>query len=348
MPGFTLPLCAMKALAVRIYHSLRSEKGSNSPWWMRALQLLITLAVLLYVYQRLRAEEELWVADFWLRSWENWTLLGLAVLLMPVNLGLEAGKWFRMVRQLYPALRFQTIYQAVFTGLATGIFTPNRVGEYAGRVMSLPAGKRVEAATYTLVDRVLQMIITLWMGLLGLGYLLWFQGEELASVISLGTVGANVLLIALSTLNVLLLSAWLMPHRWIGLLRLDRSQHAFLNKVGQAVLQLESRTLREVLALGIMRYLVFSSQFLLLLYGLGYGGTPILALALVSLVFLAKSLVPSIALTELGVRESIALLVMGAFRISAFTVVSSTFLLFLVNVITPALIGLVFVYRIRL
>ncbi len=336
----------MKTLAIRIYESIRAEQRPRKAWF-RVLQFGVTIAVLLYVYQRLKAEADLFEAQEWLQPGLSWGLVLLTLALMPLNLGLETAKWFRMVRPLYPGVRFLTLYQAIFTGMATGIFTPNRVGEYAGRVMSLPSGKRVEAATYTLVDRVMQMIITLWMGLGSLSFLLYAYPETIRQLIPLSPATTRLLLGGLLTLNVILLSAWLSPHRWVRGLKLDRSAHVFFQKVGLAVLQLEGKTLREVLGLGILRYAVFSLQYVCMLTAFGYDGPIFLALALVALVFIAKSLVPSIALTELGVRESVALVVMGSFGIGAFAIVSSTFLLFGINVILPALIGLLFVYRIR-
>ncbi|MEM6263500.1 MAG: hypothetical protein AAGI38_13390 [Bacteroidota bacterium] len=66
---------------------------------------------------------------------------------------------------------------------------------------------------------------------------------------------------------------------------------------------------------------------------------------MIGLIFFAKSLVPSVALTELGIRESIALTVMGLFDVSPITAFTSTFVLYILNLILPAIAGLIGVQK---
>ena len=97
-----------------------------------------------------------------------------------------------------------------------------------------------------------------------------------------------------------------------------------------------------------MRYLAFSLQYYFLLIAFGYEGSFLLALAMILAVFLVKSVIPSITLTELGIRESVAMTIMGVFAVSGFIAFSSTFLLYLINIILPALVGLVFINRLKI
>ena len=97
-----------------------------------------------------------------------------------------------------------------------------------------------------------------------------------------------------------------------------------------------------------MRYLAFSFQYYLLLIAFGYQGSLLLALAMILAVFLIKSVIPSITLTELGIRESVAMVIMGGFAVSSFTAFSSTFLLYVINIILPALVGLFFLNRLKI
>ncbi|MFK7924938.1 MAG: YbhN family protein [Bacteroidia bacterium] len=334
----------MKAFAIRLYQSLRTD---TRPLWLRLVQLLITLSVLGFVYHRLQQENwQDWRQHLPDTLWQQACVL-LTIFLIPINLGLETRKWQCLIRHYYPEVKFSQLFKAVLAGMATGIFTPNRIGEYAGRVMSLPEGFRLEAGTHTLVNRLLQMMATLLVGTLSC-FGLWFYGRaELSHLIDINiplasTIGA-ALILCVGLFGLILLN----PQRWLSLFRIDRWDLPFVQRIHAALLSLETHQILQALGLALFRYAVFTTQYLLLLYAFGYEGSILLALALVGLCFLLKSLLPSIALTELGVRESVALWLMGGFGVAAFTIVGSTFLLYICNLILPSLLGLVFVYRIR-
>src|SRR5215203_3240268 len=59
--------------------------------------------------------------------------LVFAVLLIPVNWGIEALKWQLSVRHIYP-IRFHQAFKAVLSGVSFSVTMPNRVGEYLGRI----------------------------------------------------------------------------------------------------------------------------------------------------------------------------------------------------------------------
>src|SRR5690606_36936685 len=62
-----------------------------------------------------------------------YVILLLIVLLMFVNWLLEAAKWKFLIKKIQPISTWRAI-ESVFCGLTLAVFTPNRVGEYGGRV----------------------------------------------------------------------------------------------------------------------------------------------------------------------------------------------------------------------
>ncbi|MEM6344972.1 MAG: lysylphosphatidylglycerol synthase transmembrane domain-containing protein [Bacteroidota bacterium] len=334
----------MKSFALRLYQSLRAD---SSPLWLRVAQLLITIGVLGFVYHRLSQEDwQDWSTRLPNTLWQQAFLL-LTIALIPANLGLETRKWQVLVRTYYPQISFLQLFRAVLAGMATGIFTPNRIGEYAGRVMSLPQGFRLEAGTHTLVNRLLQMLATLLVGTLSWLGLWYVEGAQFSTLIGIDErfalgIGAVLSLCVMLYFWILLRPQWLLQ-----LVRLHRWELPFVQRIYQALIGLETKQIVKALGLAILRYAVFTTQYILLLYAFGYEGSLLLILGLIGLCFLIKSLLPSIALTELGVRESVALWLMGAFSVAAFTIVGSTFILYICNLILPSLLGLYFVYRIR-
>ena len=105
------------------------------------------------------------------------------------------------------------------------------------------------------------------------------------------------------------------------------------------------RQLVIVFLLSLARYAVFTFQFALLLHAIA--DVPLMsAMRSIPIVFLVTTLVPTTALTELGVRGSAATALLSG---EASGVVLSAALIWAVNVVMPALVGgvVLLVARIR-
>src|SRR3982751_3837388 len=87
------------------------------------------------------------------QSWKFWVIL----VLMLVNWGVEARKWQVLMRPLQK-ISWWKAYRATLTGLAFALNTPNRVGEYGGRVLYIEEGKRFRAISLTLVGSMSQVL----------------------------------------------------------------------------------------------------------------------------------------------------------------------------------------------
>jgi hypothetical protein len=111
----------------------------------------------------------------------------------------------------------------------------------------------------------------------------------------------------------------------------------------------------KVLGLSLVRYLVFSLQFYLLLCAFGVPISYPNGMMLIGLVYLLMTIIPTIALTELGVRGSVSLYVFALFltplglwtETIGLGVASATTSLWLINLAFPALLGVFFTYSLR-
>jgi uncharacterized membrane protein YbhN (UPF0104 family) len=86
------------------------------------------------------------------------TTLSIVVFLMFINWLLESLKWQYLSRRL--VISVWEAVEAVFCGLTWAIFTPNRIGEYGGRVMFLPNRKRIHGVFAMAVGAFAQNVIT--------------------------------------------------------------------------------------------------------------------------------------------------------------------------------------------
>src|SRR5690242_551562 len=94
-------------------------------------------------------------------------LVVAVILLMIVNWGIEALKWKISVRSIQKVSWLKSL-QAVFSGVSFSVSTPNRIGEYLGRVLYMDEGNRLRTISATIVGSLSQLIITLIAGCIGL------------------------------------------------------------------------------------------------------------------------------------------------------------------------------------
>jgi len=95
-----------------------------------------------------------------------WNLVAV-IALMFVNWSIEAFKWKISVKKIQE-ISFFKAFRAVLSGVSFSVSTPNRVGEYLGRVLYMDAGNKLKSISITIVGSMSQLIITLLMGCIGL------------------------------------------------------------------------------------------------------------------------------------------------------------------------------------
>ncbi len=302
--------------------------------WLFALKAAFAAAAVV-VLVRLAHPAEVWRAV--LNAEPVWALAALA--LVPLNIGLEAYRWGRLVRTLAPEVRFRDVFRAVVGAYPMGLLTPGRVGDYVGRAVYLRAIPPGASAALTFGERMATLSACLVFGLLATVPYLQSQADPSPlwpAVIGVGTVGAGALILAILFPSVAraALSA-VLPFE-----RVREALRAF-----DRIPPDEAGTL---LGLSFVRYLVFSTQFVLLVHAFApetaWGATAVA----VALVFFAKSAVPQVTLGDLGVREGAAVFFLGAHGVAPAAALDASLSLFALNLFLPALIGTPFLLQLRL
>ena len=88
----------------------------------------------------------------------------LILLLMLVNWSIESVKWKILIAKI-ERVSFFRAFKAVMTGVSVSLFTPNRTGDYLGRVFILEKGNHIEGILITLIGSFAQIIVTISVGL---------------------------------------------------------------------------------------------------------------------------------------------------------------------------------------
>ena len=108
-------------------------------------------------------------------------ILFLVFLLMIVNWGIEAVKWRYLIRKVEKT-SFLKSFKAVLSGVTISIYTPNRVGEFAGRIFVLEKANRIEASLITVIGSLSQLLITVFLGSISFMYV-YFNSKLVISPI---------------------------------------------------------------------------------------------------------------------------------------------------------------------
>ncbi len=304
------------------------------PRWLRLLaQSVLTVSVLAALLFAVEPAA-LWAS---LRQ-ARWTWVGAALLLLPLNLFLEGWVWARLLDAVDGSFAPSRITQAVLSGLALGFWTPARAGEYAGRALSFPEADRWTVSVTVFIQRMVDMAVGVIVGLLLLlgalvaGTLPATVPWLLATAVG-GVTGAGLTALLFAPTLLHRCSEW--AAAWLPGLP---ARTAFLQR-------LDTRHLLDIAGGSLARYLVFTGQFVCLGLALAPSAAVGLLAAAVGLTFYAKYLIPSLTLLDLGLREGGAVFFFQLLGLGAATGLNAALLLFSINVLLPAVIGVPFVAR---
>jgi hypothetical protein len=238
---------------------------------------------------------------------------------MLVNWSIEALKW-RMMMKGETQISFRQSLKAVFAGNALAFFTPNRTGEYFGRMLFLEKERRTGSIPLTIVCSFAQIVITLAAGCTGVIFMKqrlegWMNMNLSIAVYALGTL----------TLFLTILYFTLPVTKLRRLLRLDH---------------VNATILLPVLSLSVTRYLVFIVQYYLLFKVFGVNVEWWQAFWSVSVVFLIIAVVPSMGfLSELGIRWQAAIQMIQLYSSNITGIFATSMAIWMINLVIPALVG---------
>jgi len=262
----------------------------------------------------------------------------LVVLLMILNWVLESLKWWHLTRQLSPMSVWRAI-ESVFCGLTWAVFTPNRIGEYGGRVMFLPNRKRIHGVFAMAVGSFGQNVIT---NVLGAGASLWF----LYTYMHL----PDWLLIAITIVAAVFMACFLTFYfniKWmvslLNSIKFLKKYHRFFDIMGNY----KTRDLLNIMWFCLARFFVFTFQYYLIIHLL-IPQIPLLQMTLLMFVFFfIQSAIPSLDLLDIGVRSLTADKLFSYVTDQHIAVVVAISLIYIINLIVPALIGTIFVFKLK-
>lgn len=238
-------------------------------------------------------------------------------------------------------------FRSVLAGVALSVATPNRIGEYGGRILFLPEGSRLQAVPLSMLGGLIQLLVTLLAGVLSCLQ----PGPELSYVISQMGLHKGILNFILIITTAFFIICILLMAQMTALLRILARWPltAKATSYFPALSQISPQQWTALVSLSVVRYFVFIVQYVLMLQAMGIEIDWAEGSRAVAVFFFLMTVVPSIAILELGMRWQLSILVFGAFSPDILAICAASTGIWLINLALPALTGtfLMLGWRIR-
>ncbi|MCB9335236.1 MAG: flippase-like domain-containing protein [Flavobacteriales bacterium] len=253
--------------------------------------------------------------------------LTIAFLLMFINWGLETYKW-RTIIESYFQIKFWEAFKIVITGIMVSIISPNRVAEIPARVFLLDTNTdRKQLIWLTSFNAMMQLLCTLIIGTVGI-----ILTQHL---FNLSFLNYSYLTILLSVSFVVLLFLFIPK-----LKKLIKLIPFVKNWQSLQEISISYNKITYIFLLSMIRYLVFCIQFYLVLKAFNIHLNNDTELFFIPVTFIFASIIPTILLSEIGVRTSVAVFVFGLVSNDTVSIIAASLSLWLINIAIPALMGI--------
>jgi uncharacterized membrane protein YbhN (UPF0104 family) len=267
-------------------------------------------------------------------SIEHTSLLAIAIVLLSLNWGLEFLKWKITVIAIGGKSSSRQLLASLMAGISSGLVTPNRIGNFIGRMLYFSPQSRANVILGSLYGNLAQFLASVIIGLPGL----FFMGTTVFKA----SIHPVLLVIACVMTLLLTIGYFVFPFMKIR-------KWTFLVRRFNLILRFQ-RMSRKLVAplfiLSVLRYIVFAIQYILVLMAFGAPAERLLVYG-VLLTFLITTLIPGFVLGKLLVRETVALSVLSAVVGNPVVIIFSSLLVWVINLGFPGLIGLVFLYKVK-
>ena len=285
---------------------------------------MIVVGAFYFIYKQLADNENLDWQKFNTLFQKNQSVLGIALILFLsfLNRYLEILKWQNLVSSI-KIISIGEATKQVLAALTAGIFTPNGVGEYAGKALYYEKSQTKQILFLNLICNGIQLILTILFGTIGL----WILGFRFWV---LGIIGLSFLLFLISYFTKKITIK-------------GYSIEKFVEKINEIPKAIHKKNI----ILGIARYITFSHQYYFLLLAFDVNLPYFTLIATIMTVYFLASSLPSFQFLDFAVKGSVAVYFFSKLDVNEWIVVFITTLMWFLNVVIPVLMGSYFVLKFK-
>ncbi len=260
-------------------------------------------------------------------------MLGLVLLIMPINWGIESFKW-QLITNATESISFKTAVKSVFSGICLGNLAPGRAMEFLAKIYFFKAENKPTVTVLHFINGMFQMLITITMGIIAVACKA-NENKQHTALVYIIIFGGVLLIIGfcLAILNVNFIQKKLVFLKWFNQF-----------KEGNSIV-FSKKLLMSLVSLSIIRYAVFTTQFYLIYSAFTPNISVTQTFIGIAAYFMLTSVIPMISVIEPAIRAAIALFVFNNAADNSVTIVLTSTFLWLINVIMPSLLGYLIILR---
>ncbi len=256
---------------------------------------------------------------------QNYAWLLITFLLLPLNWLAESVKWKIIVSET-EKISLKIAFKSVLAGFSTGFITPNRLGDFAGRIYFLNQSNRKTGITLSLINSLSQNIVIALCGIPAA--ILFFVRKDIESEISINY------FILVSIILILLIIFYLFLPRISKKVKSEKYS-AFLKGISNFSYKKQIG----IILIGLIRFVIFSFQFYAMLHFFGVQLTIYEAFIAIPANYLFVTFTPSAAFSEPIIRSSYAVCFIGEFSTQTIGIALSGTGIWIVNYVISMIIG---------
>ncbi len=272
--------------------------------FLTVLNLLVACLAIAYIVYEIRQR----TSQFsFFPHIKNYVFALAAFFLVPLNLGLEAQKWRLAVKTETRIDLLHSLFY-VISSLPYGIITPSRIGEWYGR--SRDFKNHTRGFLLSSIPGIAQQVITVIMG--GLGLILLGHNDWKVWLAAAASFAA---------LSGILVFLFYKLHAWNA----DKGENL--------------KVFIKLLLYSLLRYIVFASQYLLLLKFFGINAGLVLLYSAIAVGYLVSYFLPLNAFVELSIRGGTVIYILSTVTTNLTGILWATASVWFINIALPAIVG---------
>ncbi len=294
------------------------------------IKLLVVGAAFYFIYQQLANNDKLDWAQFYFLLKKHQSISGMSFILLLsfLNRFFEILKWQNLVSYIHK-ISFLEAAKQVLGALTAGIFTPNGLGEYAGKALFFEKSKVKTIVFLNLICNGIQMILTVVFGVFGLLYF-----------------NANYNIITSKTVLMLFGICFLLLAILFFSKKINIKGYS-IEKLIHKINGIPNTIHQKNILFGLCRYLVFSHQYYFLLLAFDVSLPYLIVMSAITTVYFLASSLPSFQFLDFAVKGSVAIYFFGLLGVNEWIVVFISTLMWFLNVVLPVLLGSYFVLNFK-
>jgi hypothetical protein len=264
----------------------------------------------------------------------NIVLFVVCIFLAPFNWLAEIIKW-RSLTAPFQQLKWYEASQAILAGIMLGILSPSRIGEYGGRLLHIKEGSRAKALYAHFMGSLSQNIPIIVFG--SLSSMLFFTNNYIHNAFISVSLGLIIL-----SLGILLLLLYFQNDGLLQKLNSIKLFQKYFSKF--SLTQYETNVLHHVAFCSILRYTIYVSQYVLLIYFFDINVDLIHAIMGVSIIYLFQSGLPLPPALSIIARTELALIVWQVYDAqNQISILAVPIILYIINLLLPSIFGAIII-----